>query len=81
MICTGKMVCTEKWYAPENGMHRKMVCTEKINRLRNRIAPGQRRLSFNPMKKLSDSFSFESCSQSDESCSQSGKDICQLLII
>ena len=51
-----------------------MICTEKINRLRNRIAPGQRRLSFNPMKKLSDSFSFESCSQS-------GKDICQLLII
>ena len=87
------MICTGKWYAPENGMHRKngmyrkMVCTEimvyieKINRLRNRIAPGQRRLSFNPMKKLSDSFSFESCSQSDESCSQSGKDICQLLII
>lgn len=87
IVCTEKMVCTGKWYAPENGMYRKMVCTEimvfieKINRLRNRIAPGQRRLSFNPMKKLSDSFSFESCSQSDESCSQSGKDICQLLII
>ena len=47
-----KMVCTGK-----------MVCIEKINRLRNRITPDQRRLSFNPMKKLSDSLSFESCSQ------------------
>ena len=76
-----KMVCTGKWYVPENGMYRKMICTGKINRLRNRITPGQRRFSYNPMKKLSDSFSFESYSQSDESCSQNGKNICQLLII
>ena len=63
MACAEKWYVPKKWYVPENGMHRKMVCTEKINRLRNRIAPGQRRLSFNPMKKLSDSLSFESCSQ------------------
>ena len=29
MICTEIMVCTEKWYVPENGMYRKMVCTGK----------------------------------------------------